>query len=748
MVHDLANRRIARQHRGTGPARGLAIRPDGNRIAVLYDEKNGPACVILETETGRQVSTIALPPNPAGVAWSPDGTALAIPFDDRKIMVWDAAGGIRTSTLEGHSAKGVHVAFHPAGTLLISNGWEGRLWLWDAILGRNWLTVTGESNPEMSRDGRVVVSLEDKLTTYQVDPALEYRTFAHISGRQMDYQRPTIRHDGRLLAVGTDQGVVLWDLARGTELAFAAIGTTWNVMFDSSGDLITSGALGVNRWPIRLDSDGGESGMGPPRGLALPLGYCGIAQDRSGRIVAKADYTYAYVTTPELSARVGPLVDCRRVAVSPDGQWLATGTHIESRGAQVWRTSDFQKVADLPLDYGSGGVTFSPDGKWLMTENSPCRLWEVGTWREARQIGGHGYDFSPDGRLMVVQDDSKIFRLVETETGRTLARLESPDLCQGWAAFSPDGSRIVVTTDDGPAVHVWDLRTIRKQLAGMHLDWDAPAYSDLDPARASLALLTPLRVNYGFLPWLDRHFDDRGAVLLERYTARLMDEPNDADALHHRAHAYATLLRYPEAIDDLTRAIHLRPDDAHYRAVRGTVYRWMKQYQPASADLEAAVALEPEQWVFRQSLAFCCNNLAWPLANGPVARRDLDRAVALARRAVELHPSEGTYLNTMGVVLYRAGHYAEAIAILERSRAANRGRLDGFDFLFQAMAHHRLGHGDQARESLDRAARWQREPKNLDGIKAAELLQFSTEAEAVLAGPSSELPEDVFAPVR
>ena len=113
-------------------------------------------------------------------------------------------------------------------------------------------------------------------------------------------------------------------------------------------------------------------------------------------------------------------------------------------------------------------VEFSPDGKWLLTVGSPCRLWEVGTWRKARQLGGTGLCFSPDGRLVVVVDASKVIRLVETETGRTIARLESPDSFDPITAIiSPDGSRLVVTTNDGPAVHVWDLRTIRRA-SGRH----------------------------------------------------------------------------------------------------------------------------------------------------------------------------------------------------------------------------------------------------------------------------------------
>jgi WD40 repeat protein len=286
--------------------------------------------------------------------------------------------------------------------------------------------------------------------------------------------------------VGTAQGVVLWELARGTELTFLPVGLAWHSMFEPSGDLLTNGSVGVWRWPIRLEVGRSELHIGPPRRVDLPGSTCSIAEDHSGRVVALADHGVAHILTPDRVYRLEHLDDCRYIAVSPDGQWMATGSHY--RGALVWRIRDGSKVAELPIDEGTT-VAFSPDGKWLMTSAS-CRLWEVGTWREAQQIGGWRMGFSPDGRLLAVQDASKLIRLVETQTGHTLARFESPELyAAGSATFTPDGSCLLLTTRDGPAIRVWDLRAIRKYLARVRLDWDAPAYPEEDPADPGVAAL-------------------------------------------------------------------------------------------------------------------------------------------------------------------------------------------------------------------------------------------------------------------
>ena len=471
LIYDLATGRPGPPWRVPG-LRFLAFSPDGSRIAATENSSATPHCRIVEAETGRIIRSIALR-SMATVAWSPDGTTLATPGDDWKIQLWDAASGNWWATLEGHTNGGLSAGFDPSGTLLASVGWDGRLRLWDPVLGRSWLNEPGASviDGHFSHDGRIVVSLEDELTTYQVEPALEYRTFVHHSRQEHRYGCVGIRLEGRLLALGTSRGVVLWDIGRGTELAFLPIGRAEILRFEASGDLLTSGSIGVRRWPVRLDLKKEEFRIGPPRHMPLPAGSEEIAEDRSGQVVALAGGNTAFVHTPDRGFTIRPLDDVRSVAVSPDGEFLVTGSHGKT-GAQVWRVRDAVPVAHLAIE-GLVRVDFSPDGRWLLTRNSPCRLWEVGTWKEARRIGGNGLGFAPDGNLVAVQDANRVIRLVASQTGRTVARLESPDECGVWsAAFSPDGSRLVVSTRDGPAVHLWDLRAIRAHLAAIGLDWD------------------------------------------------------------------------------------------------------------------------------------------------------------------------------------------------------------------------------------------------------------------------------------
>jgi eukaryotic-like serine/threonine-protein kinase len=160
LVYDLISGQCSRRWRGPDSAHDLAFRPDAREIAVVHGG-NQPTCRILDSDTGQHLRTFSLP-SAGTVAWSPDGTTLAIPNAEAKISLWDAATGRRKAILEGATNSGLWTSFHPSGTLLASSGYEFRLRLWDSVLGRQILSLTsggGELYPAFSQDGRIVAGL-------------------------------------------------------------------------------------------------------------------------------------------------------------------------------------------------------------------------------------------------------------------------------------------------------------------------------------------------------------------------------------------------------------------------------------------------------------------------------------------------------------------------------------------------------------------------------------------------------------
>lgn len=122
------------------------------------------------------------------------------------------------------------------------------------------------------------------------------------------------------------------------------------------------------------------------------------------------------------------------------------------------------------------------------------------------------------------------------------------------------------------------------------------------------------------------------------------------------------------------------------------------------------------------------NNLAWMLATSLDPRfRDSDRAVELAKKAVDLDPTQGMFHNTLGGAHYRSNDWAAAVGALEKSVELRQGG-DSFDWFFLAMAHWQLREKEEARKWYDRAIQWMEKNKPED----EELQRFRAEARELL----------------
>jgi tetratricopeptide (TPR) repeat protein len=125
-------------------------------------------------------------------------------------------------------------------------------------------------------------------------------------------------------------------------------------------------------------------------------------------------------------------------------------------------------------------------------------------------------------------------------------------------------------------------------------------------------------------------------------------------------------------------------------------------------------------------------------AVGPAALAEFQPAIRAARLAVEDSPEKCNWHNTLGAILYRAKQNAAAIEELKESVRLNPVGGSSFDFLFLAMAHHRLGKGIEARSWLDKAAQAHAKQSPTFWTDRLEWQLLHREAEALLKEPPPE----------
>jgi tetratricopeptide (TPR) repeat protein len=362
--------------------------------------------------------------------------------------------------------------------------------------------------------------------------------------------------------------------------------------------------------------------------------------------------------------------------------------------------------------------------------------------------------FAPDSRLLAIETGEARIRLLDPDTQKEVVVLEDPhqDLVASLGMnFSHDGTRLVTTSWRATqAIHVWDLRLLREELAKMDLGWQQKPYP---PPRPAERATTRFVVDRGRMPLAPQ-------AGLIAYSLAIILQPLNPGAYVERAIAFARLRRYSEAVADCDRALALAPSYDRAWFVRGQIHEQFGNRRQALADYSRAIQHQPGVVLYRQARLRVArllqerllmrqdsdwliehkaatpqvlNNRAWELVTGPTDQRDPARALRLARLAVEQEPQNATLLNTLGVALYRNGHYREARATLEKSLQQSKGETDAFDLFFLAMCHARLGEREEAMRCFTRAVRWVKDRKGrLSAAWAEELKAFEEEATAVL----------------
>jgi len=336
-------------------------------------------------------------------------------------------------------------------------------------------------------------------------------------------------------------------------------------------------------------------------------------------------------------------------------------------------------------------------------------VWDAATGASLAELKGHtsvvnSAAFSPDGTRIVTASDDQTARVWDAATGASLAELKGHADSVYSVAFSPDGTRIVTASWDQTA-RVWDAATGASlaELKGHTGSVHSAAFSP-DGTRILTGSRDGTARVWDSVPYRERF----PAIQRARAAARKMGQIVQAR------------LKAGEPIDGLRAALNADATLA------------IEERAASLAELQSVLDQQRRATEVPRAEANRLNTAAWNAVRfAPVVPDAAIKAVADARRAVELAPGNILILNTLGVALFRAGDFMEALETLHRSDAANvraPGGPQPSDWAFIAMSHWKLGDQAQAHAALailrDLAAtdRWKDDEETIRFLEEARTL--------------------------
>jgi WD40 repeat protein len=400
----------------SGPINTLAFSSDGTRLAIgvqqtgirVVDSISGAELFECKGHNGWMAAS----------AFSPDGKYLAtIASDDCVIHLWNARTGEEVSTPEAHTARITGLGFSADGRTLLSGSWDGSVRWWETATGKpmrqgclpevhpcnSFAMVPG--GPWLvagDRDGGDVL-LWHPLTGEEI------HRWHGRSGAAI-FNSNSLSVDSRRLVFAVGSTAHVLDLATARDVCDLAV---------PAGETISAAALSPDGRRAAISCEDANSEGGILR----------LYDAASGRLLRV------------LGSHQGSIL---ALAFSPDSRTLASAgvCHIANGS---------DNINSLPANYGDG-----------------FRLWDVATGRELRECGEGssihwhgtrtvaGLAFSPDGKALASAENDGRVIAYEAATGKPREELVGHQGPVRALAYSADG-RLLASSGYEHSALIWDM---------------------------------------------------------------------------------------------------------------------------------------------------------------------------------------------------------------------------------------------------------------------------------------------------
>ena len=401
---------------------------------------------LLERASGRELQEISTPDRTSR-SWmlSPDGRVLVGGFDQAVPLFWDLTTGKQLPPVAGLAGPLAHAVFSQDGrTLLTQASNEAALHLWEWPNGklRRRIALEAETSPAwlaLTQDGQHVLfrrESEDAIRLRSLETGQELAPIQE--GHQGTVHEAAVTADGKVISVGSDHMLRVWELRTGRQLL----------------------AVETQKQPTPA-----VLAISPELGLAATVdhlqGLIAIRELRTGRPLQTLQLSFRCAVS-----RLIFLLDGRRLLIL--GRALTTSNPKENAERFYLALWDLESGKQLRQFEGNdttpwGSVLLTPDGRKLIgTSGEQIRIWDVATGKVLHELGhgaGRELTLSPDGRTLAYGTNTETV-LVEVATGHERRRLVTGRASFQNLRFSPDGRHLACAmlsnSPEPGAIHLWD----------------------------------------------------------------------------------------------------------------------------------------------------------------------------------------------------------------------------------------------------------------------------------------------------